>query len=62
MLRFFENSNNSCIFENENKIGSSTAEFTLEDCPTMDDKTSNGMLKSSDRLNQEDYNERFIQV
>ena len=38
--------------EGINKIGSRTAEFTLADCPTMDDRLSTD-LKSSGRLKQE---------
>ena len=34
-------------------IGSRTTEFTLVDYPPMDDKLSNEVLKSSDRLKQE---------
>lgn len=34
-------------------IGCSTTEFTLVDCPTMDDRLSNEVLKSSGRLKQE---------
>jgi putative transposase len=34
-------------------IGLSSPEFTLADYPTMDDKLSNEILKSSDRLKQE---------
>ena len=39
-------------------IGSSTTEFTLVDYPTMDDKLSNEVLKSSGRLKQEVNNEQ----
>ena len=38
-------------------IGCSTPEFTLVDYPTMDDRLSNEVLKSSDRLKQEVNNE-----
>ena len=41
-----------------NQIGSSTTEFTLVDYPTMDDKLSNEVLKSSGRLKQEVNNEQ----
>lgn len=34
-------------------IGSSTTEFKLVDYPTMDDRLSNGALKSSGRVKQE---------
>ena len=34
-------------------IGSRTPEFTLVDCPTMDDKLGNKILKSSDSMKQE---------
>ena len=34
-------------------IGSRTAEFTLVDYPTVDDRLGNKVLKSSDRLKQE---------
>ena len=39
-------------------IGSSTTEFTLVDYPTVDDRLSNEVLKSSDRLKQEVNNEQ----
>ena len=39
-------------------IGSSTAEFTLVDYPTVDDRLSNEVLKSSGRLKQEVNNEQ----
>ena len=39
-------------------IGSSTTEFTLVDYPTMDDRLSNEVLKSSGRLKQEVNNEQ----
>ena len=39
-------------------IGSSTSEFTLVDYPTMDDRLSNEILKSSGRLKQEVNNEQ----
>jgi len=61
-LRFFEKSNNNCIFENKNKIGSSTTEFTLVENPPMDDRLINEGLRSSDSLKQENYNEHFVQV
>ena len=35
------------------RIGSSPAEFTLVNYPTMDDRFRNGCTKSSDRLKQE---------
>jgi putative transposase len=38
----------------KNKIGTRYPEFTLVDYPTMDDRLSNKVLKSSDRLNQEE--------
>ena len=41
-----------------NQIGSSTTEFTLVDYPTMDDRLSNEVLKSSGRLKQEVNNEQ----
>lgn len=34
-------------------IGSRTPEFTLVDCPTMDDRLGNKILKSSDSMKQE---------
>lgn len=34
-------------------IGLSSPEFTLADCPTMDDKISAISIKSSDRMKQE---------
>jgi len=40
-------------------IGCSTAEFTLADYPTMDDRPVNGVLKSSGRLKQEVNNEQI---
>ena len=40
------------------KIGRRTAEFTLVDYPTMDDRLSNEALKSSGRLKQEINNEQ----
>ena len=41
--------------ENEGKIivGMRCPELTLVNCPTMDEPTRNGMLKSSDRVKQE---------
>ena len=39
-------------------IGCSTSEFTLADYPTMDDRLSNEVLKSSDRLKQEVNNDQ----
>ena len=42
-------------------VGSSTAELTLVDYPTMDDKVVIP-LKSSDRLKQENHNGRNVQV
>ena len=36
-----------------NKVGVRNTEFTLVDYPTMDDRLSNEVLKSSDRLKQE---------
>ena len=39
-------------------IGSSTTEFTLADYPPMDDRLSNEVLKSSDRMKQEVNNEQ----
>ena len=39
-------------------IGSSTTEFTLADYPTMDDRLSDEVLKSSGRLKQEVNNEQ----
>ena len=39
-------------------IGSSTTEFTLVDYPTVDDRLSNEVLKSSGRLKQEVNNEQ----
>lgn len=39
-------------------IGCSTSEFTLADYPTMDDRLSNEVLKSSGRLKQEVNNEQ----
>ena len=41
-------------------IGSSTTEFTFVDYPTMDDKLSNEVLKSSDRLKQEANKEQSL--
>lgn len=41
-------------------IGSSTTEFTLVDYPTMDDRLSNEVLKSSGRLKQEVNKEQAI--
>ena len=41
-----------------NQIGSRTTEFTLVDYPTMDDRLSNEVLKSSGRLKQEINNEQ----
>jgi hypothetical protein len=41
------------VDEGLRKIGSSTTEFTLADYPTVDDRLSNEVLKSSDRLKQE---------
>lgn len=41
-----------------NQIGCSTSEFTLVDYPTMDDRLSNEVLKSSGRLKQEVNNEQ----
>ena len=41
-----------------NQIGCSTTEFTLVDYPTMDDRLSNEVLKSSGRLKQEVNNEQ----
>ena len=38
-------------------IGCSTSEFTLADCPTVDDRLSDEVLKSSGRLKQEVNNE-----
>ena len=35
------------------KIGLSSPEFTSVDCPTMDDRLSDEVLKSSGRLKQE---------
>ena len=35
------------------KIGLSSPEFTPVDCPTMDDRLSDEVLKSSGRLKQE---------
>lgn len=40
-------------------IGCSTAEYTLVDYPTVDDRLSNEVLKSSGRLKQEVNNEQF---
>ena len=37
-----------------NKIGTRYPEFTLVDYPTMDDRLNNKVLKSSDRMNQEE--------
>jgi len=39
---------------NKDKIGTRSPEFTLVDYPTMDDINSNVVLKSSDRLKQEE--------
>ena len=39
-------------------IGCSTSEFTLVDYPTVDDRLSNEVLKSSGRLKQEVNNEQ----
>ena len=39
-------------------IGCSTSEFTLADCPTVDDRLSDEVLKSSGRLKQEVNNEQ----
>jgi len=44
------------------KIGSRTAEFTLEDCPLMDDPASNGMLKSNGRKIQEKIEVNFMDI
>lgn len=41
-----------------NQIGCSTTEFTLVDYPTVDDRLSNEVLKSSGRLKQEVNNEQ----
>lgn len=41
------------LSEGERIIGSRTAEFTLADYPTMDDRLGNEVLKSSDRIKQE---------
>ena len=41
-------------------IGSCTAEFTLVDYPTMDDRLGNKVLKSSDRLKQEIETHKFL--
>jgi hypothetical protein len=46
------------VDEGLRKIGSSTTEFTLADYPTVDDRLSNEVLKSSDRLKQEVNNEQ----
>lgn len=39
-------------------IGCSTPEFTLADCPTVDEPNNNVTLKSSGRLKQEVNNEQ----
>ena len=44
--------------EGMRKIGCSTPEFTLVDYPTVDDRLSNEVLKSSGRLKQEVNNEQ----
>ena len=41
------------LSEGINIIGSRTAEYTLADYPTMDDRLGNEVLKSSDRMKQE---------
>lgn len=41
------------ILRDRHVVGSSTTEFTLVDYPPMDDRLSNELLKSSDRLKQE---------
>ena len=41
------------ILRERHVVGSSTTEFTLVDYPPMDDRLSNELLKSSDRLKQE---------
>ena len=43
-------------------IGSSTTELTLVDYPTMDDPIRNDLLKSSDRLKQEDNKARGLSL
>ena len=53
--------NASTNIENEGKriknIGHRLPEFTLVDCPTMDEPISNETLKSSDRMKQEEMND-----
>ena len=41
------------ILRDRHVVGSSTTEFTLVEYPPMDDRLSNELLKSSDRLKQE---------
>ena len=41
------------ILRDRHVVGSSTTDFTLVDYPPMDDRLSNELLKSSDRLKQE---------
>ena len=41
------------ILRDRHVVGSSTTEFTLVDYPPMDDRLSNELLKSSDRLKKE---------
>ena len=46
------------MYEGLKIIGSSTTEFTLVDYPTVDERLSNEVLKSSDRMKQEVNNEQ----
>lgn len=43
-------------------IGCSSPEFTLADYPTVDDRLSNEVLKSNDRLKQEVNNEHIVKT
>jgi len=57
--------NAACNIKNEGiriLVGGSTAELTLVENPTMDDRLGNKTLKSSDSLKQENHNEQFVQV
>ena len=46
------------LLETTINVGCSTPEFTLADYPTVDDRLSNEVLKSSGRLKQEVNNEQ----
>ena len=60
LLLFFFIWHRDCrrILETTINVGCCTPELTLADYPTMDDRLSNEVLKSSGRLKQEVNNEQ----